>query len=89
MLNTIDLMALHAKYQKYRPGLSLKLTAKQKWLFAHAAINNTQIKVKRDQFKWKNIKLITKTRREYVNLLKKKNSKGGKLTSSELENEIV
>lgn len=91
MLNTIDLMALNAKYQKFRPTLTstLKSTPKQKWTFAYTAIAETQIKPKRDQFKWKNIQMITKTRREYSNLLKKKHSKGGKLTAFESETEIV
>jgi hypothetical protein len=88
MLNTIDLMALNAKYQKFRTK-SLKFSAKNQWLFAYTAITETQIKPKREQFKWKNIKMITKTRREYSNLLKKKHSKGGKLTVAELESEIV
>jgi len=88
MLNTIDLMALNAKYQKFRTK-SLKFSAKNQWLFAYTAITETQIKPKRDQFRWKNIQMITKTRREYSNLLKKKHSKGGKLTVAELETEIV
>ena len=89
MLNTIDLMALNAKYQKYRPGVMIKSCPKKMWLFAYTAINETQIKPKREQFKWENIRLVTRTRREYVNLLKKKLSKGGKLTIAELQTETV
>ena len=52
MLNTIDLMALNAKYHKYRPDIPLKGNVKQWWLFAYNAIIETQIKPKRNQFKW-------------------------------------
>jgi hypothetical protein len=60
----------------------------QRWKFAYNAITQTQIRPRRDQFKWERIKLVTKTRREYVALLKKK-FKNGKLSASEIETEKV
>lgn len=86
MLNTIDRMALNAKYHKYQPNVPLKGHIKEWWLFAYNAIAETQIRPKRNQFKWEHIKLITNTRREYIKLLKKK-MKSVKLTSAELEQE--
>ncbi len=86
MLNTIDLMALNAKYQKYRPQVSLKSDVRKWWKFAYTAITETQIKPKREQFKWRHIKEITRTRREYVNILKKR-LKNQKLSSAESEAE--
>ncbi|CAF0704730.1 unnamed protein product [Brachionus calyciflorus] len=72
MLSTIDIMALNAKYQKYKPVESLEKKTIQWWRFAYTAIVKTQIEPKRDQFKWERIRLITRTRRDYVNILKKK-----------------
>lgn len=88
MLNTIDRMTLNAKYHKYRPIVPLKDNIKKWWLFAYNAITETQIRPKRNQFKWEHIKLITSTRREYIKLLKKK-MKSVKLTNAELDLEKV
>lgn len=88
MLNTIDIMALNAKYHKYKPNVALKDNVKKWWLFAYDAITDTQIRPRRNQFKWDHIKLITSTRREYIKLLKKK-LKSTKLTTAELELEKV
>jgi hypothetical protein len=86
MLNTIDLMALNAKYQKYRPNVPIKENVRKWWKFAYTAITETQIRPKKEQFKWDHIKMITRTRRDYVNLLKKKH-KSGKLSTFEMEQE--
>lgn len=88
MLNKIDMMILNAKYQKYKPLVPLKTNIKAWWKFAYEAIADTQIRPKIKQFKWKNIKLITQTRRDYVTLLIKKLKKGAKLTVDELNEEI-
>jgi hypothetical protein len=88
MLNTIDFMALNAKYKKFRPQITLKQSPKAFWKFAYVAIIESQIRPKREQFKWDHIKIITKTRREYVNLLKKK-LKAVKLTQIEKDQEKV
>ena len=85
MLNTIDLMALNAKYQKYRPAL--RTNRKLMWKFAYTAITETQIRPKREQFKWEHIKLITKTRRDYVHLLKKKLKTSKALSQADQEAE--
>jgi vacuolar protein sorting-associated protein 13A/C len=89
MLNTIDFMALNAKYQKFKPNVALKNNKKKWWHFAYNAIIETQIRPRINQFKWTHIKLITNTRKEYVKLLKKKMKKGSKLTNLELELETV
>lgn len=99
MLSTIDHMALYVKYQKYRyddrddhvkpstPTTDSR-RARQRWLFAYRAITRDQIRPKREQYKWSRIQLITRLRREYVGLLKKK-IKGIKLTAEELDTERV
>lgn len=84
MLNTIDLMALNAKYKKYRPAVALTDSKKAWWKFAYNSIVQTQIRPKREQFTWEHIKLVTKTRREYVQLLKRK-LKSSKMTPGDLE----
>jgi len=90
MLNTIDQMALYAKYQKYRPAdHEAQAKWKQRWSYAYRAITEGQIRPKREQYKWATIQLVTRLRREYVNLLKKKIVKGAKLTNAELETERV
>lgn len=92
MLNTIDLMALNAKYHKYRPDVPLKGNVKQWWLFAYNAIIETQIKPKRNQFKWQHIKETTSTRREYTKIYKKElSAKVNKrqLTNAEIETKQV
>ena len=88
MLNTIDLMALNAKYHKFRPSVPLKDNCKKWWLFAYNAITETEIRPRRNQFKWKYIRKVTATRREYVKFLKKK-LKSTKLSPAELELEKV
>ena len=91
MLGTIDQMALYAKYQKYRLPSNVKTEhsrARERWLYAYRAITEDQIRPKREQYKWERIKVITRLRREYVNLLKKK-IKGVKLTPAELDTEKV
>jgi hypothetical protein len=88
MLNTIDLMALNAKYHKYRPSVPLKSNSKTWWLFAYNSITETEIRPKRNRFKWEYIKQVTSTRREYVKFLKKK-MKSTKLSPNELEQEKV
>lgn len=93
MLSTIDQMALYAKYQKHRlPAVfstgSTDSRARQRWLYAYRAITEDQIRPKREQYKWSRIQLVTRLRREYVNLIKKK-IKGVKLTAEELDTERV
>ena len=106
MLNTLDQMALTAKYHKYRPMDQMK-DAKTRWIlenlnpeknlsliifylrwrFAYKAIIESQIRPRIEQFKWEHIKLITQSRRNYVNLLKKKHT--SKLTNVEQEAQKV
>ena len=59
----------------------------KRWKFAYKAIIESQIRPRIEQFKWEHIKLITQTRRDYVNLLKKKHS--SKLSIAELEAQKV
>ena len=59
-----------------------------RWLFAYNAITETQIRPKRDQFKWEKIRLINRTRRDYVNILKKK-AKNPKLSPADAKIEAV
>ena len=59
-----------------------------RWKFGYDSIIKTQIRPERDQYKWENIKLFTKTRRDYTNILKKK-LKSVKLTEKEIEAEQV
>ena len=89
MFNTIDLMRLNGKYQKYRSNLTMASKSKKWWTFAYNAIAETQIRPKLKQFKWGNIKLITQTRRNYIDLLVKKKTNSGKLSSVEMEREKV
>ena len=61
----------------------------KRWRFAYNALAETQIRPKKEQFKWEHIKLITKTRREYVKVLVSKLKNNGKLTPYEQEQEKV
>ena len=90
MVNAIDLMRLNARYQKFRPSdEELKTNSKKWWHFAYNAIAETQIRPKLRQFKWENIKLITQTRRDYVDLLVTKKTNNGKLNTAQQELEKV
>ena len=82
-------MRLNAKYQKYRSDARVRSNAKKLWEFAYTAITETQIRPKREQFKWKNIQLITQTRRDYVDLLVKKKVNNGKLSGPDQESQKV
>ncbi|RNA03908.1 vacuolar sorting-associated 13A [Brachionus plicatilis] len=84
MLGTIDYMAQNTKYQKYRIKDNKKKKETQLWQFAFKAIYETVVKPKKEEFKWTRIKLISKTRKEYVNILKKK-AKNPKLSAFDKE----
>lgn len=89
MLSTIDQMSLYAKYQKYRKSdEEVANKVRGRWLYAYRAITESQIRPKREQYKWSKIQLVTRLRREYANILKKK-IKGIKLTTAEIEAEKV
>lgn len=89
MLNTIDQMSLYDKYQKFRPSVEeVPNKVRRRWLYSYRAIVEGQIRPKRDQYTWTRIQLITRLRREYVSLLKKK-LKGTKLTNEEIKSEKV
>lgn len=89
MLNTIDQMSLYAKYRKFRPTSDeVPNVVKRRWLYSYRAIVEGQIRPKRDQYRWTRIQLVTRLRRDYVGILKKK-LKGGKLTNEEAETEKV
>jgi vacuolar protein sorting-associated protein 13A/C len=68
-MTTIDSMALNAKYQKFKRITDGKKF--NKWLFAYNAIIETQIKPKRDQYKWSHIKQTIDARHQYVTIMKK------------------
>ncbi len=59
-----------------------------RWKFAITAIVETQIKPKMNQFRWDRMKLISKSRKKYTDLYKKK-LLGQKLSTKELEEKQV
>ena len=89
MLSTIDQMTLNAKYRKYRPQLNMKNSPRLRWKFAYAAVTEGQIRPKRDQFKWECIRNVTRSRRAYIELIKKRHNKSAKITPADLETERV
>ncbi len=89
MLSTIDQMTLSAKYRKYRPLLPMKNNPHLRWKFAYTAVVEGQIRPKRDQFKWECIRNVTRTRRDYIELIKKRHNKSAKITPADLEIERV
>ena len=90
MLSAIYQMKLNAKYRKYRPQLNMKNCPRLRWKFAYTAVTEGQIRPKRDQFKWECIRNVTRSRRAYIELIKKRhNNKSAKATPTEEETKRV
>jgi hypothetical protein len=74
------------KYSFYSHQTGFFASLISRWQFAYTALLETQITPKLSQFKWDCMKLIPKTRREYVRIYKNKLI-NGRMTTDEIENE--